>query len=417
MPLAELQAAPYNPRKALRPGDSEYQRLRRSLEEFGFVDPVVFNTQTKHLVGGHQRLTVWRDLGHTTAPAALVDLDLAREKVLNVALNKIAGQWDMTALRELLLEFGSEATLSGFDPDEIDDLVRRYADDDSGEDEPVPAPPETAVTQPGDLYELGPHRLLCGDATNPATVARLMAGRRARMLWTDPPYGVGYVGASGLAIANDTADGLDALLGGAFAAVDPHLSPGAALYIASPGGRLGMVFRQAFVRAGWLFHQDLVWVKNSLVVGHADYQHQHELVMYGWRPGKAREWWGNRDQATVFDDERPIEEITLEEFRDAERARRTGSDVLREKRPSSSAEHPTMKPIPLVRRMVENSSGPGEVVLDVFAGSGSTLIAAHELHRTCYALELDGRYCDVIVRRWENLTGGQVLRIPARGAA
>ena len=422
MPLAELAPAPYNPRKALRDGDPEYAKLRRSIEEFGVVDPVIWNSRTKRVVGGHQRLTVLRDLGHATAPTVVVDLDEKREKALNLALNRIAGEWDDVMLADLIKDLersGGDLGLTGFDPDEIEDLLRAYADDETGEDLPVPGVPEAPITGRGDLYELGPHRLLCGDSTIPADVARLMGKRKARMIWTDPPYGVEYVGGTGLTIANDKAVVTDGLLRDAFAAIDPHLVKGGAVYVASPAGRPGVTFALAFIGAGWLLHQTLVWVKNALVVGHSDYQHQHELVIYGWRQGKQREWWGNRDQSTAIDDEPKVEDLTLEELQGLERTRRAErmSDVLREKRPSASALHPTMKPVPLVRRMLENSSARGELVVDIFAGSGSTLIAAQQLGRHCYAMELDPGYCDVIVERWRQLTKQEVRRIPAAAAA
>ena len=167
MPIAELAPAPYNPRKDLKAGDREYESLKRSIEEFGVVDPVIFNRRTKRLIGGHQRLTVLRDLGYTSAPAVLVDLDEPREKALNLALNKITGAWDMPLLKDLLLDIersGGDQTLTGFDPKEIEEIITSYRDDDPGEDIPVPEPPADPVTRPSDRYELGPHRLLCGDA-------------------------------------------------------------------------------------------------------------------------------------------------------------------------------------------------------------------------------------------------------------
>ena len=421
MPIAELAPAAYNPRKALKAGDPEYAKLRRSIEAFGLVDPLIWNSRTKRVVGGHQRLTVLRDLGHETAPAVVVDLDEAREKALNLALNRIAGEWDEAMLAEVLkdLERSGDITLTGFDPNEIDELLRAYADDDPGEDQTVPEPPATPITQRGDLYELGHHRLLCGDSTVPADLERLIGKRQARTMWTDPPYGVDYTGGSGLTIANDQEPVTGALLRDAFAAVNPHLIKGAAIYVASPAGRPGVTFALAFMGAGWLLHQSLVWVKNSLVVGHSDYQHQHELVLYGWKRGAEREWWGGRDRTTVFDDEPKLEKLGKNELIELVRALRAErqSDVLREKRPSQSAVHPTMKPVPLVRRMLENSSGRGELVLDIFAGSGTTLIAAQQLGRHCYAMELDPRYCDVTVERWRQLTHQEPRRIAAAEAA
>jgi len=420
MALSELVPAPYNPRRALKAGDPEYAKLRRSIEEFGVVDPVIWNSRTKRVVGGHQRLTVLRDLGHTTAPTVVVDLDEPREKALNLALNKIQGAWDLSLLGDLLIDLDTGAfdmSITGFDPREIEDILVDRRADDSGEEQPVPPLPAKATTKAGDVYGLGRHRLVCGDATNPADLALLFGDVRPTAVWTDPPYGVSVVGgtADALTIRNDESEVTEGLLAAAFAALDAHLPAGAPIYVASPSGRLGNLFADRFIAAGWLLHQTLVWVKNALVVGHADYHHKHELILYGWKRGATRPWWGGRDKTTVIDDDVDLTRLTRDELLAAMKEIRAhdGSDVLREDKPHAAPDHPSMKPVQLIRRTLGNSAGRGDVVADIFAGSGSTLIAAEQLGAACYALELDPRYCDVIVQRWENLAGRKAERIPA----
>ncbi len=336
MPIAELAPAPYNPRKDLRPGDREYESLKRSIQEFGVVDPVIFNTRTKHLVGGHQRLTVLRDLGHTTAPTVLVDLDELREKALNVALNKIAGEWDMPLLKDLLLDIersGGDQTLTGFDPKEIEEIITSYRDDDPGEDIPVPEPPADPVTRLGDVYELGPHRLVCGDARDGATWDWLMGKDIAHCMWTDPPYGIdlqvrdssraAFHGKKGRdwttgtdAFKGDKLADLRPLLNSVFPHANAHLPPGGPWYIAGPhGGVQHEIFIEAVLAVGWHHAQTLVWVKNAFVPGRHDYHAQHEAILYGWKTGAAHYWdRSSGDRATVIDDEPDPKTLTRDEL-------------------------------------------------------------------------------------------------------
>jgi DNA modification methylase len=235
---------------------------------------------------------------------------------------------------------------------------------------------------------LGRHRLLCGDARDPELLARLLGGVRAEVLWTDPPYGVRYVGKTpqALQISNDDSEAAD-LLADALRAAAGLLAPAARFYIASPAGRQGTGFRLALESVGWRLHQELVWVKNTPVLGHSDYHYSHEPILYGFTPGPGRpgrgrhrgsRWAGDNSQTSVF-------------FVD---------------RPARSEEHPTMKPVQLIVRQLANSSRHGDAVLDLFAGSGSTLIACEQLGRSCYAVELDPRYCDLIRRRYLDYSNG-----------
>ena len=299
-------------------------------------------------------------------------------------------EWDTDVLASL----AEDTDLSDlWEPDELADLlaIGEVPGALLGDPDDVPELPADPVTQPGDLWLLGSHRLLCGDATKRDDLDRLMAGERAACLWTDPPYGVGYVGGTkdALAIANDDAAGLEGLLRASFATVTDVLVPGASFYIAHPAGPLSLVFLQVVSELGWKLRQTLVWVKDRLVLGHSDYHYIHEPILYGVLPGGGRRgrgalgWYGDDAQTSVF----------------------------AVPRPSASPDHPTSKPVALVAAMLGNSTKRGDVVLDPFAGSGSSLIACEQLGRQARLLELDPRYCDVVVKRWEELTGQTAERV------
>ena len=242
----------------------------------------------------------------------------------------------------------------------------------------------------GQIWQLGEHRLMCGDVREMTEVLDLMGGSGAEVLWADAPYGVSYVGktAVGLKMAHDSAAALSQLLEQAFFCIDRVLADGGRFYITAPPGPLNTEFRQRIAAQGWRLHMGLVWVKDSMVLGHSDYHIQHEDILYGWKPGEGRvgrgkhagsKWYGGNDQKTVFEVPRP----------------------------RRSAEHPTIKPVELVEAHLANSSKRDDPILDPFVGSGTTIIAAEKLGRRCYAMEIEPRYCDVVIQRWEAYTGGK----------
>jgi DNA modification methylase len=337
------------------------------------------------VVCGNQRLRAAVELGWETIPTVVADLDPERAQLWALRDNAAYGEWDEPALSELLAELaagGVDLALTGFETVDLDRLLaglQPEADPDE-----APPLPEAAESVPGEVYELGPHRLVCGDATDPDVLTQLMQREHAEVLWSDPPYGIGYVGKTkdALQLRNDDRDGLAQLLGDAFSAVDPVLAPGARFYVACPAGPLGLTFRQAILETGWLLHQSLVWVKQTAVLGHSDYHYQHEDVLYGWKPGSGRPGRGRHRGSRWYSDN-------------------AQTSVFHVDRPARSGEHPTMKPVALVGAMLRNSSRRGDAVLDPFAGSGSTLIACETLGRRCFAVEVDPRYCDVIRQRYE----------------
>jgi DNA modification methylase len=372
--------APYNPRR-IEP--DQLTALRRSLRTFGAVEPVVANRRSGRIVGGHQRVRAAEAEGIETLPVVWVDLDETGERQLNLALNKISGKWDDDKLGALLLELstaGADIALTGFDDQELQKVLADLRRAQQGDPDDVSEPPAVPVSKPGDLYLLGKHRLLCGDSTNVADVKRLMDGALAEVLLTDPPYNVDYEGGTKrkLSLSNDAMDegAYRTLLVAALRAAAEVLRPGGAFYCWHADSH-GLTVRSACASVGLVVRQCLVWVKSSLVLGRQDYQWRHEPCLYGWKDGAAHTWLADRSQTTVLEFEKP----------------------------ARNRDHPTTKPVALFVQLLGNSCKPGGTVLDPFAGSGTTIIAAEQLGCRGYALELDPAYCDVVVTRWEKFTG------------
>jgi len=437
----QLNPAAYNPRVNLKPGDPEYERLKKSILEFGYVEPIVWNERTGNIVGGHQRLKILKELGFEVIDAVIVDLNDEKEKALNLALNKTGGDWDMEMLASLLAELSEteiDMGITGFGDDEILELIGKHRDKDevveddfdvAGEAEKIVEP----VTQPGDLWVLGRHRLLCGDSTKMTDVHRLMDGELADMIFTDPPYNVAYEGktADRLKIQNDSMEDsrFFAFLLQAYKCMFEVTKPGGAIYVAHADSE-GVNFRTAMVEAGWLLKQCLIWAKNSLVLGRQDYHWRHEPILYGWKPGASHKWYGGRKQDTIIEDKHGVSiaekdgrhvitiqsgvhtlVLSVPEYRIEYASDDAGTSLWRIERPSRNADHPTMKPVALVARAIMNSSRTGDIVLDPFGGSGSTLIAAEQMGRCARLMELDPKYADVIVRRWEEFTGNKAEKL------
>lgn len=281
-PISELTPAEYNPRKELKPGDGEYEKLKRSLQEFGYVEPVIFNHTTGRVVGGHQRLTVLADLGYETVDAVIVELDETREKALNIALNKISGSWDEAKLALVIADLDAadfDAELTGFDSDEIQAMIGSLDQDDVRDDDfdLDAALQQASFVQPGDIWQVGRHRLACADATSTEAVKALMGGKSANLLVTDPPYNVDFKSASGLSIKNDKMDqnSFYEFLLAAFTAAREVMAPGASAYVFHADTE-GLNFRRAFMDAGFKLSGCCIWVKDSLVLGRSPYQWQHE---------------------------------------------------------------------------------------------------------------------------------------------
>lgn len=386
--IDKLIPATYNPRKNLKPSDAEYVKIKNSIEKFGFVSPLVINKDMT-VIGGHQRLKVLKEMGIVEVECIIVDLDKTNEKALNIALNKIQGDWDEEKLEALLQELKLEdfdTNLTGFDFDEVDEILKDVngSKEDDFDVDSAYEEIEEPITKPGDVWILGKHRLMCGDSAQKEDVMRLMNNQDADILLTDPPYNVDYVGktSEALKIKNDNMSDNQfyEFLKKVFENMYSVTKEGASIYVFHADTE-GLNFRKAFKDAGYKLAECLIWKKDCFVMGRQDYQWQHEPILYGWKEGAAHHFINDRTQSTILEFDRPRQ----------------------------SSLHPTMKPIDLVARLLKNSSKENDKILDLFGGSGSTIIAAEQLNRNCYTMELDPKYCDVIVKRWESLTNKEAI--------
>lgn len=381
LPLKDLKPAVYNPRKKLKKGDKEYEKIKQSLLKFGYVDPIIVNEDLT-VIGGHQRLTVLKDLDYETAKCVIVDLPKEDEKALNIALNKITGQWDEALLADLLLDLQESdfnLDLTGFEPPEIDDILSNVHDKELSEDEfdVEEELKKPTVSRHGDIWQLGKHRVICGDSTKAETYKQLLDDRKANLVVTDPPYNVDVEETAGKILNDNMSDGdFYQFLRSMFTQVENHMETDASIYVFHADTE-GLNFRKAFKDAGFYLSGCCIWKKNSLVLGRSPYQWQHEPCLYGWKKKGKHQWFSDRKQTTIWEYDRP----------------------------KSSKDHPTMKPIQLMAYPIQNSSMRGTIVLDPFLGSGSTLIAADQTGRVCYGIELDEKFVDVIVKRYIEVTG------------
>ena len=382
-------------RNARQHSDEQIAQIAASIAEFGFVNPILTGADGV-LVAGHGRLAAARKLGLATVPVVVLDhLTPTQRRALVLADNRLAelATWDDALLRielEALQDDGFDLDLTGFDADALAELLADEEPQIEGrtEDDAIPEMPEEPVSRPGDVWRLGPHRLVCGDATTAEAYARLFPdGERADMVFTDPPYNVNYANSAKdklrgkhRPILNDAlGEGFYDFLYDALALIMAHTR--GAIYVAMSSSELDTL-QAAFRAAGGHWSTFIIWAKNTFTLGRSDYQRQYEPILYGWPEGATRHWCGDRDQG----------------------------DVWQIKKPAKNDLHPTMKPVELVERAIRNSSRPGDVVLDPFGGSGTTLIAAEKAGRVARLIELDPKYADVIVRRWQDWTGQQATR-------
>lgn len=413
IPVSMINPAPYNPRIDLQPGDPDYEKLKRSIEDFGYVEPLVWNERTGNLVGGHQRFKILvNEQGATEIEVSVVDLDETKEMALNLALNKIRGDWDEEKLAQVLAELQEsdlDVTLTGFDREEVMELLSDYQHieveepvrDDGFDVEKALNEIKEPETKYGDIWRLGRHLLMCGDATRLEDVQRLMDGQKVALVVTDPPYNVAFESDS----AELAADGRESILNddmpleqfvafldAVFANYSAIMDPKAAIYVFHPS-LYQREFENAMNKAGIVVRTQCVWVKNAASFGFAQYKYKHEPVFYAHLKGKAPAWYGDRKQTTVWRAGLPGEQREPETVWEVSRG-----DV-------SKYVHPTQKPLDLVAIPIGNSSQKGDVVVDLFGGSGSTLMTCEQMGRICRTMELDPKFCDVIKRRFFEATG------------
>jgi len=392
--ISSINPATYNPRVDLTPKDPEYQKLKQSISTFGYVEPIVWNLRTGNLVGGHQRLKILIEQGLQSVQASVVDLPLDQEKALNLALNKIKGAWDNEKLTTLLDELSKlpdfNTEITGFDKVEISQIFDRYGEQKNPDDFNFDAALENInepVTKRGDIIELGPHRILCGDSSNPEAIKTLMGNAKADILNCDFPYNVNYGGGNEPnpntrpkksrkwpQIYSDNMPQVEyeKFMKAVLTLIKQHLKPGAAIYIWQ-GLRQFPPMYQMLIDLDFHISCFLCWLKESAALTYADYCYRTEQCLYGWLKGAPHYWAGKPGESNVW-------------------------EVNRD--PTKSYSHPTQKPVQLSQRALQNSSKIGDIVLDTFLGSGSVLIGAESTGRRCFGLELSEVYCDVIVRRY-----------------
>ena len=381
--IDSLIPAKYNPRKALKPGDAEFEKIKNSITEFGYVDPIIVNSDMT-IIGGHQRWSVLKTLGYTEVDCVVIEIDKTKEKALNIALNKVTGEWNKELLADLIKDLQSldyDVSFTGFDPPEIDELFNEVHSKETKDDEfdVDKALEENAFVKEGDIWLLGRHRLMCGDSTNADNVNLLMDGKKANLCITDPPYNCAYEGGTGMTIMNDNwtdSEKFYQFLLNAFKNAYNCLADGSAIYIFHSDAEK-VNFFNATVDAGFHYSTTCIWVKNALVIGRMDFQMRHEPILYAFKDTAKHKFYGDRKQTTVWEYDKP----------------------------TKSKLHPTMKPLALIGYPMGLSSQENGIVLDLFGGSGSTLIAAEQLNRTGYLMELDPSYASVIVQRYIDQVG------------
>lgn len=416
---------------SLRNNEDCVERMVEAIRTYGFRIPILARRDGE-IIDGELRWKAARRLGLGDIPVVPADgMTDAQIRAFRLLVNRSAtwADWNADAVAVELAKLCAldiDIAQTGFDAREIDSYLHSLSGNESDTDSAPDVPP-MAVNREGDLWHIGVHSLLCGDATKQESYLHLMGEIRAEMVWTDPPYNVAYEGKAGR-IKNDSMSDKDfsKFLSEVFALLAKALDQGGAIYVAhADAGACGIAFRSAFLGAGFKFASCLVWRKNQAVLSRADYHWQHEPILYGWLPGAPHRWCGDRKQTTIIDAFPTAISVTGEDgstvwlVADGARLLRiSGTDVIVEELPSSvihapkpqaSVQHPTMKPVALIERMIMNSSLRGDIVLDPFGGSGSTLMACERTGRICRTMELDPKFADVIVLRWQEATGKDAL--------
>lgn len=381
LPIDDLIPASYNPRKKLKPGDSEFEKIKNSIMQFGYVEPVIVN-QDMTVIGGHQRITVLKTLGYTEIDCVIIEIDKTKEKALNIALNKISGEWNKELLADLIKDLQSadfDISFTGFEPPEIDQLFSDVHDKDVQEDDfdVEKELSEPAIAKTGDIWHLGRHRLACGDSTKEEVYKVLMDGQKANLVVTDPPYGISYDGSQGT-IKNDNLKDNEfyQFLFNAFKNMENVMTNDASIYVFHADTK-GLIFRRAFEDAGFHLSGVCQWVKQTLVLGRSPYQWRNEPCLFGWKKSGTHKWYAGRKETTIWEFDKPAKNNL----------------------------HSTMKPVQLIAYTIRNSTSPNAIVVDPFSGSASTLIACEQLDRICHAIELEEKFVDVGVKRYIEQVG------------
>jgi DNA modification methylase len=410
-PIDDLHTLPGNPRRG------DIAAVARSLERFGQRKPIVAKHSDGTIIAGNHTWQAAKQLGWNEIAVVWTDDDDNTAHAFALADNRTAelGTYDEDALREMIAQLVNVdpelVSDAGYSQEAIAEILKIPVEEIpmAGDLDAAPAKPRTAHSIEGDTWILGPHRLVVGDSTNPEILRKTLNGKLADCIFTDPPYNVAYAGGTNenLTIQNDSMSDLEfeSFLLATFGAMYANAKDGCPIYVCH-ADRTMVTFLSSFKTSGFMMKQILIWVKDNFILSRQDYNWRHEPIIYGWKPGAAHPWFGPFNDSTVLDFEtKDLNTMSKTELVNIIETARESSTIIREPRPRRNSEHPTMKPINLITRILSNSANRESVVLDPFAGSGSTLVAAHSLGMTAALVELDPIYADVICKRWQELTG------------
>ena len=401
---------PYKNNAKLHPKE-QIEQIKKSIKEFGMDDPI--GVWKDEIVEGHGRLIACKELGYDEVPIIRLDhLTDEQRKAYTLVHNKLTmnSDFDLDILNDELMSIDDiDMESYGFDIDLGEEEEPEIIEDEA------PEAPEEAKSKPGEIYQLGNHRLMCGDSTNPEDVKKLTEGKKLDLLFTDPPYNVDVSNSQGMKIANDNMKDSEfyEFLNKAFACANESLKPGGAFYIWYADSE-DLNFRTAAIENELLIKQCLIWVKNGFNFGRQDYKWQHEPCLYGWKEGAGHYFIEEYNHPTVIDDELDFDKMKKEEMKQLLEeifSDKVAKTVIRQNKPLINDLHPTMKPIKMCADLIRHSSKKGETVLDLFGGSGSTMIACEQIDRKCYMMEYDPKYVDVIIERWEKFTGEKAVKL------
>lgn len=411
--IKEIKAYEFN---AKEHPQEQIEQIKKSIKEFGYNDLIAVD-ENNEVIEGHGRLIALKELDYTEIEVIVLrHLTEEQKKAYRIVHNQLTMNtgWDLEILKEELKRINIDMYSLGMDEEllnEIEEESLEAVEDDFNVEEALEEI-EEPKSKYGDIYQLGRHRLICGDSTNFADIEKLMNYERADLLVTDPPYNIAVENSQGMTIKNDNMDKSEFVefLTKAFKNSKEALKSGASFYIWY-ADTSSIEFNQACRNVGLEVRENLIWVKSQFILGRQDYQWRHELCLYGWREGASHYFVNDRTQTTIIDDSVDIDTMPEDKLREYIKSLYEYSTAIYEKKPTVNSVHPTMKPIKLISKLIKNSSKKNQIVLDIFGGSGTTLIASEQLNRTCYMVEYDPKYVDVIIKRYEEFTGDKAIKI------
>lgn len=404
---------PYENNAKLHPKE-QIEQIKNSILEFGNNDPIAVD-ENNVIIEGHGRYEALKELGFDKVNVIVLDeLSEEQKNAYRIVHNQLTmnTDWDIDKLKEELNTISLDMSSLGFGEDILNEVEEDFSEAEEDDFDVDAAIPEIPTTVSGQIYHLGNHRLMCGDSTKIEDVMKLVDNKKVDLFLTDPPYNINVSNSQGMTIENDNMDKTEFIefLSKAFGNAIEAMNEGAAFYIWY-ADTSALEFHQACRNAKMTIRENLIWVKSQFILGRQDYHWRHEPCLYGWKDGAAHYFLNDRTQSTVLDNSLDLDTISHEDLVEYVKNLLNDSTVLYENKPTTNDLHPTMKPIKLMGKLIKNSSKKNDIILDLFGGSGSTLIGAEQLNRTCYVMEYDPKYCDVIVKRWEELTGKKAVLI------